>query len=61
MLIIKMKKGDSIDAALKKLKYKFKKTKIGETLRENKEYKKPSVKRRERKLKAIYKNRINLD
>lgn len=55
MLIIEIKKGEGIDIALKRLKFKFKKTKITEQLRERMEYKKPSEKKRATKLKAIYK------
>lgn len=57
MLIIEVKKGESIDIALKRLKYKFKKTKVTEELRERMEYKKPSEKKRAIKLKAIYKQK----
>lgn len=57
MLKIKIKKGENIDIALKRYKTKFKRTKIIEQLRERKEYKKPSVKKRESKLKAIYINK----
>jgi len=59
MLIIKIKKGENIDIALKRYKFKFRKTKVAEQLRERTEYKKPSVKRREEKQKAIYINKKN--
>ena len=59
MLIIKVKKGENIDIALKRYKFKFRKTKVTEELRERMEYKKPSVKRREIKQKAVYKNKKN--
>ena len=54
MLIVEVKKGESIDVALKKLKTKFKKTKVVEQLRDRMCYDKPSVKNREVKQKAIY-------
>lgn len=54
MLIIEVKKGESIDVALKRLKGKFKRTKVVEQLRERVCYDKPSVKKREVKQKAIY-------
>jgi len=56
MLIIKVKKGENIDIALKRYKYKYRKTKVSEKLRANGEYKKPSVIKREQKKKAIYIN-----
>lgn len=61
MLIIKVKKGENIDIALKRYKFKYRKTKVAEQLRERMEYKKPSVKRREEKQKAKYlnKKRVN--
>lgn len=56
MIIVKVdSKGPApIEKALRKLKKKFEATKIGKKLRERKEYKKPSLKRREAKKKAIY-------
>ena len=45
MLKIKVKKGD-IGRALKELKSKFIKTKMQKQCRDNKEYTKPSVKKR---------------
>jgi len=54
MLIIEIKKGDNIDSSLKKLKYKFKKTKVVEQLRDRMAYDKPSIKKRKVKQKAIY-------
>ena len=61
MLIIKVKKGENIDVALKRFKFKFRKTKVAEQLKELTEYKKPSVKKREQKQKAIYRNKKNLN
>lgn len=54
MLIVEIQKGDSIEAALKKLKSKVKKTKMVEELRERKQFDKPSVKKRETKKNAVY-------
>lgn len=54
MLIVKVTKRDGINRALKILKNKFHNTGLKDELRERKEYKKPSVKRREKKQKAIY-------
>ena len=54
MLIIEIKKGENIDVAIKKLKYKFRKIKIVEQLRSNQYYEKPSEKKRRVKQKAVY-------
>lgn len=54
MLIVQLKDGVNIDRALKILKNKVAKTKQVKKLREKKEFKKPSVVKREEKLKAIY-------
>jgi len=53
MLIVKLHKGN-IERALKELKSKFIKTKVSQQCRENKEFTKPSVKKRKTKSKAIY-------
>ena len=58
MIIIEIRKGESIEVALKKLKYKFRKIKITEQLRENQYFDKPSVKKRAIKQKAIYKQKL---
>lgn len=59
MLIVEIKNGESIEGPLKRMKRKVKNTKLIEQLRKNQEFKKPSVKKREQKLKAIYKQKIN--
>ena len=53
MLIIKLKKGEQIGRALKRYKQKVRNTKQIQSIREQKEYIKPSMKRRKAKLKAI--------
>jgi len=58
MIIIDVKKEKSLDSALKKYKYKVQKTKQVETLKENREFKKPSVIKRSKKLNAIYKEKV---
>lgn len=60
MLIIKVKKN-SIERALKEYKTKVHKTKQLQKIRENKEYTKPSVERREEHKKAIYLNKKRND
>jgi len=54
MIIIEISSNDTIEKSLKKLKRKFDSTKVLRKLRERKEYKKPSEKRREVINKAIY-------
>ena len=55
MIILDLKKEKSLDSALKKLKYKFTKTKTREQLFENQRFTKKSVVRREEIKKAKYK------
>ncbi len=54
MLIIKLDKNDTIEKALKTLKNKVIKTKQNNILFDKKEYKKKSVVKRTKILKAIY-------
>lgn len=54
MIIIPVKEGESIDRALKKFKRKFEKTGVVKELRERQKFTKPSIIKREQKLKAIY-------
>ena len=54
MIIIPVKEGESIDRALKKYKRKFEKTGVVKELREKQKLTKPSILKREEKLKAIY-------
>ena len=58
MIVIPVKEGENIDRALKKFKRKFEKTGIIKELRERQQYKKPSVKKREEKIKAVYKQQL---
>lgn len=59
MIIIKV--DDSIEKALKKWKRKFESTKTLKELRERKEYKKKSVKRRNEILRAAHKESLGKD
>ena len=54
MLVIKVKDGEKIDRALKRLKRKFRDTQVLQTLRDKKEFTKPSVERRQKLKKAQY-------
>ena len=54
MIIIKVNKEKNIEFALKAYKNKVQKTKQVQELKNRQEYKKPSIKNREKKLKAIF-------
>ena len=54
MLIIPIKDGENIDRALKRFKRKFDRTKTMRTLRDKKEFTKPSVLKRKQVQKAQY-------
>ncbi|MFN2394946.1 MAG: 30S ribosomal protein S21 [Bacteroidales bacterium] len=54
MIIVPMKEGENIDRALKKLKRKFEKTGTLKELRERQKFTKPSIVKREQKIKAKY-------
>lgn len=54
MIIVPIKEGENIDRALKKLKRKFEKTGILKELRERQKFTKPSVIKREQRIKARY-------
>ncbi|MEO1261332.1 MAG: 30S ribosomal protein S21 [Bacteroidota bacterium] len=54
MLIIDVKNSESIDQALRRYKRKSRNTQVIKELRSRKQFTKPSVRRRNEKLKAIY-------
>jgi len=54
MLIIKVNKGENIDRALKRYRYKVIQTKQLVDLKEGREYEKPSLKKRKKMAKAKY-------
>lgn len=54
MIIVPVKEGESIDRALKKYKRKFERTGVVKELRVRQKYTKPSIIKREQKMKAIY-------
>ncbi|MBT8218287.1 MAG: 30S ribosomal protein S21 [Bacteroidia bacterium] len=56
MLIIDVKNTESIDRALKRFKRKFESTGTMKQLRKRKNFTKPSVQKRNVRLKAAYKN-----
>ncbi len=58
MLIIPVKDGENIDRALKRYKRKFDRTKTMKTLRDNKQFSKPSITKRAQVIKAKYVQRL---
>jgi small subunit ribosomal protein S21 len=54
MIVVSVKEGETIDRALKKLKKKFEKTGVVRELRTRQKFTKPSVIKRDQKLKAVY-------
>lgn len=54
MLIIKVKEGEKIERALKRLKRKYRDTKVLQNLREKKQFTKKSVEKRKQMQKAAY-------
>lgn len=58
MLIIDSKDCENIDKALKKYKKKFEKAKILLQLRSRQSFTKPSIRRRNKVLKAVYRQQI---
>ena len=54
MIIIPVKEGENIERALKKFKRKFEKTGTVKELRSRQAYMKPSMKKRQQYLKAVY-------
>ena len=61
MIVVPVKDGENIERALKKFKRKFEKTGIVRELRGRREFRKPSVIRREQKNKAIYVQHLRLE
>ena len=58
MLIVKLKKGENINRALKRFKVKFRNTQVIKQIRERQYFEKKSVKRRREVINAIYKQRV---
>ena len=57
MIIIERKESESIDRALKRYKNKHRQVGIHKELRRRKQFTKPSVRRREEVLKAVYRKK----
>ncbi|TNF49797.1 MAG: 30S ribosomal protein S21 [Bacteroidetes bacterium] len=58
MLIIPVKEGENIERALKKYKKKYDKTNVMKELRNRKEFEKPSITKRQQKIKAAYRQKM---
>ncbi|HEX7014378.1 MAG TPA: 30S ribosomal protein S21 [Cyclobacteriaceae bacterium] len=54
MIVVNIKENESIDKALKRFKKKFEKTGVLKELRARTAYEKPSVRRRNEVIRAIY-------
>ena len=54
MIVVPIKEGENIEKALKKFKRKFEKTGIIKELRSRQQFEKPSVLNRQKKIHAIY-------
>lgn len=60
MLIVTVKEGESIEKALKKFKKKFEKTGVVKQLRARKNFEKPSITQRQTRIKAVYKQKMQM-
>jgi small subunit ribosomal protein S21 len=58
MLVVQVKEGESLEKALKKFKKKFEKTGVVKELRDRQKFTKPSVRRRDAVIKAVYKQKL---
>ena len=58
MIIVPVKEGENIERALKKFKKKFERTRVLKELRSRQHFTKPSVVKREEKIKAIYREKM---
>jgi small subunit ribosomal protein S21 len=58
MIVVQVKDGENIERALKKFKRKFEKTGVMKEVRERQAYTKPSMKKREEKKRAIYRQKL---
>ena len=60
MIVVAVKEGESIEKALKKFKKKFEKTGVVRELRDRQKFTKPSIRKRETKLRAIYRQGLQI-
>jgi small subunit ribosomal protein S21 len=61
MIIIQVKENESIDKALKRFKKKFEKTGVLKELRARTFFEKPSVRKRNVRLRAIYRQALQTE
>lgn len=61
MIVVSVKENESIDKALKRFKKKFEKTGVLKELRSRTHYEKPSVTRRNERIKAAYRQRMQTE
>ncbi|MCB0584987.1 MAG: 30S ribosomal protein S21 [Phaeodactylibacter sp.] len=61
MIIVDVRDNESIERALKKYKIKYNRAGIMRELRNRQQYTKPSVRRRNEKLKAIYRQQKQVE
>jgi small subunit ribosomal protein S21 len=60
MIVVPVKEGENIERALKKFKRKFEKTGVVKELRRRQCFDKPSVVKREKKIHAVYVQKLQL-
>ena len=58
MIVVNVKENESVDKALKRFKKKFERTGVLKELRARTFYEKPSIKRRNVRLKAAYRQKM---
>ena len=61
MIIVDVQENESIERALKKYKHKYNRAGVMRELRDRKQYSKPSVRRRTEKLKAVFRQKKQVE
>jgi small subunit ribosomal protein S21 len=61
MIIIPIKEGENIERALKKFKRKYEKTGVVKELRSRQAFIKPSITKRQQKLRAVYVQKLQIE
>ena len=61
MLIVKLRKNENINSALKRFKRKFRDTRVVQEIRKRQHFVKPSESKRKQKQKAVYQNKFLRD
>jgi len=59
MIVVQVKDNEPIERALKRFKKKIDRVKVLKEVKSRRYYTKPSIKRREEKLRAIYKQQLH--